>query len=164
MSDEKIAYSPRTGDLIAAAGRIASDRRRRDPAVVASVAQKVEGRVGAFGMEVGVNVLCRGKRVGDVGLRAITWTQGTDLRAGLIFVVEPHVSGLGVEVYRSGAGGAWRRALVVQSQRAAGERANHRGIARDREISTEAQREGADGSAKRRRRWIVRQDNVGELL
>src|SRR4029077_7504370 len=85
------------------------------------------------------------------------------------FVVEALVGGLGVEIDRARTRGTWRRGLIGQIERPAGEIADDAGVAVHGEIAGEVQREGADRAAAAEaaegwRAWIVGQDYVGELL
>ncbi len=143
--------------------------RRTGGAAVAAETREAEVRIRTFALKVAVEILLRGEGVGRIGLRAAAACDRTDLGAGVIFVVEALVRSFCVEIYGAGARCAWRRGLIGEIECAAGQIADHRGVAIYCEIAAEVQRERADraaavDAAERWRARIVRQDDVGELL
>src|SRR5262249_36091422 len=138
-----VAGAAAAGHRVLAAGRGAGDGRRRS-ARVAAVARNVVPGVRPLVVEVGVDVLLRGKSVHGVELRAVAGAKRADLGASLVFVIEALVSGFRIEIDGARAGGARRRGLIREIERAAGEVASHGGVAAHCEISGESEREGAD--------------------
>ncbi len=143
-------------------GRAGRGRGRWRSVEIAAVARHVAVRVGTFDAQSAVQVLVGGEGVDGIGLRARP--ERAALHAGIIFVVQALVRGLGVQIDGAGAGGTRRSALVGEVESAAGKIADDGGVAAHRQIAAERQRKRADGAGKSWRGWIVRKDYVGDLF
>src|SRR5581483_2563260 len=112
MAGDEIAGAAGASEARRAGSRVATDGGRRGRARIAAEAGDIHPGIRPLGAEVGVNILRRGEGVRRVGLRAAARTKRTNLRAGVVLVVEALVGGLGVEIHSARAGAAGRRGLI----------------------------------------------------